>query len=144
VAETTATPSSVFQAVLDGRIAAPECARTLGLAIVGHDAATRTVTVTFEGRAHFTNPIGNIQGGFLAAMLDDTMGLAVASTLEVGQFAPTLNLAVQFHRPAQVGALRAIGTVVNRGSQVCQLRGELFQNDRLVASATATAIVRLS
>jgi uncharacterized protein (TIGR00369 family) len=142
VSEATATPSSFFQAVLDGRIAAPECAKTLGLAIVGHDAETRTVTVTFEGRAQFTNPVGNLQGGFLAAMLDDTMGLAVASTLEVGEFAPTLNLAVQFHRPAKVGPLRATGIVVARGSAICQLRGELFQHDRLVASATATAIVR--
>jgi uncharacterized protein (TIGR00369 family) len=133
---------SFFAAVVDGSIPAPECAKTLGLAIVGHDAEAHSVTLMFEGRPQFTNPVGNIQGGFLAAMLDDAMGLAVASTLAVGQFAPTLTLSVQFHRPAKVGSLRGVGHVVTRGSAICQLRGELFQDDRLVASATATAVVR--
>lgn len=137
-----AARDSFFKAVADGRISPPECAKTLGLSIVAHDPDAQTVTLAFEGRAQFTNPVGNIQGGFLTAMLDDTMGLAVASTLEVGQFAPTLNLAVQFHRPAKIGPIRATGYVVTRGSEICQLRGELFQNDRLVATATATAIVR--
>ena len=41
-------------------------------------------------------PSGHVQGGFLAAMLDDTMGPALTATLEAGQFAPTVNLNVSF------------------------------------------------
>jgi hypothetical protein len=32
--------------------------------------------------------------------------------------------------------------VVLRGREVCQLSAELFQNDKIVATATATAVIR--
>jgi len=56
--------------------------------------------VFFDARAGFANPMGNVQGGFLAAMLDDTLGPALAATLGDGEFAPTLELKVSFLRPA--------------------------------------------
>ena len=106
------------------------------------DGERGIVEVEFEAKPEFLNPAGNVQGGFLAAMLDDTMGPAVTATLDAGEFAPTLNLNVQFHRPARAGALKAVGRVVLRGKEVCQLSGELFQNDKIVATATATAVIR--
>ena len=75
-------------------------------------------------------------------MLDDTMGPALAATLKQGEFAPTLNLNIAFHRAANVGLLIGKGRVVKRGSDICFLAGELYQDGHLVASATATAIVR--
>jgi uncharacterized protein (TIGR00369 family) len=83
-----------------------------------------------------------VQGGFLAAMLDDTMGPALAATLAAGEIAPTLNLNVSFERPAKVGMLSGKGRVLKRGRDVCFLAGELYQDGQRVASATATALVR--
>jgi uncharacterized protein (TIGR00369 family) len=134
--------NSLFWKMVDGRLPPPPCAQTLGIAFAAIDGERGTVEVTFEARPEFLNPIGNVQGGFLAAMLDDTMGPALIATLEAGQFAPTLNLNVQFHRPAKAGSLKGIGRVVSRGKEICQLSGELLQNDKIVASATATAIIR--
>ena len=90
------------------------------------DGDRGTVEIKFEASREFLNPAGNVQGGFLAAMLDDTMGPALMATLAAGEFAPTLNLNVQFHRPAKAGPLKGIGRVVLRGGEVCQLAGELF------------------
>lgn len=101
-----------------------------------------SVEVEFEGKDEFTNPAGKIQGGFLAAMLDDTMGPALAATLLAGEFAPTLNLNVQFLSPAVPGKLHAVGRVVRRGGEVCFLSDELSQGGRVVATTTATAIIR--
>ena len=67
--------------------------------------------------AAFTNPAGNIQGGFLAAMLDDTMGPALSATLGPNEFAPTLNLNVSFERPAVVGTIVGKGRIVKRGQR---------------------------
>jgi len=131
-----------FWKMQSGELPPPRAAVTLGLRFTQVDAAAGTVEAEFEGRPEFTNPAGVIQGGFLAAMLDDTMGPALAAQLGGGEFAPTLNLNVSFHRPAQVGKLRGVGRVVRRGRDVCFLAGELYQGDELVASATATAIVR--
>ena len=134
--------NSLFWKMVDGRLPPPPCAQTLGIAFTDIDGEHGTIEVTFDAKPEFLNPIGNVQGGFLAAMLDDTMGPALIATLDAGQFAPTLNLNVQFHRPAKAGPLKGIGRVVSRGKEICQLSGELLQNDKVVATATATAIIR--
>jgi uncharacterized protein (TIGR00369 family) len=133
---------SFFWKIMAGELPPPRVAATLGITFKSIDAAQGTIEVEFQGKPEFTNPAGNIQGGFLAAMLDDTMGPALAATLSKGEFAPTLNLNVSFERPAQVGALLGKGRVLHRGKEVCFLAGELFQDGKLIASATATAIIR--
>lgn len=132
-----------FWQVMEGRLPPPRAAETLGIRFTQIDAEAGTLVASFEARPEFTNPAGHVQGGFLAAMLDDTMGPALAATLKAGEFAPTLNLNVSFHRPALPGMLEGHGRIVRRGRDVCFLAGELFQNGELVASATATAIVRV-
>ena len=133
---------SFFWKVVDGRLPIPACSQTLGLEFVNVDAERGTIEISFEAKPEFLNPAGNVQGGFLAAMLDDTMGPALVATLDSGEFAPTVNLNVQFHRPAKAGALKGVGRVVLRGKEICQLSGELLQSDKIVATATATAVVR--
>jgi uncharacterized protein (TIGR00369 family) len=133
---------SLFWKMVDGRLPPPPCAKTLGIGFTAVDGERGTVEVKFEAKPEFLNPAGNVQGGFLAAMLDDTMGPALIATLDSGAFAPTVNLNVQFHRPAKAGPLKGIGRVVLRGKEICQLSGELFQDDKIVATATATAIIR--
>jgi uncharacterized protein (TIGR00369 family) len=134
--------NSFFWKMVDGRLPPPACAKTLGIEFAEIDGERGMVEVSFEARPEFLNPAGNVQGGFLAAMLDDTMGPALTATLESSEFAPTVSLNVQFHRPAKVGPLKGIGRVLLRGREVCQLSGELFQNDKIVATATATAVIR--
>jgi uncharacterized protein (TIGR00369 family) len=133
---------SFFWLVMDGKLPPPAAAHTLGIAFTHIDADGGTIETTFQAKAEFTNPAGHIQGGFLAAMLDDTMGPALAATLAAGQFAPTLNLNVSFERPARVGVITGSGRVLKRGADVCFLAGELFQDGKRIASATATALVR--
>jgi uncharacterized protein (TIGR00369 family) len=133
---------SFFWQVQNGKLPAPRAAATLGIVVKEVSAETGTIEVEFQGRPDFTNPAGNIQGGFLAAMLDDTMGPALAATLARGEFAPTLNLNVSFARSAKVGPIQGKGHVVKRGKDVCFLAAELYQDGELLASATATAIIR--
>jgi uncharacterized protein (TIGR00369 family) len=133
---------SLFWKIVDGRAPQAPAARILGLEFVGVDAENGTIETTFQAREDFVNPAGLVQGGFLTAMLDDTMGLILLATLPAGEFGPTVTLNVQFHRPAAVGPLRCLGRITLRGKQVCQLAAELFQNDKIVATATATAVIR--
>nr|WP_295784847.1 PaaI family thioesterase [Rhodoferax sp.] len=131
-----------FWKIVAGELPAPKAAETLGIVFKHVDAEAGTIELELQGKPEFTNPAGNIQGGFLAAMLDDTMGPALAATLKQGEFAPTLNLNISFHKPASVGTLTGKGRVVRPGRDVCFLAGELYQGGELIASATATAIVR--
>src|SRR5690242_3001154 len=135
-----------FWDAIAGRVPAPPAAETLGWAIEEIDPAAGTIRVSFDAKPAFRNPMGNIQGGFLAAMLDDTMGPALVATLEPDEFAPTLELKVNFLRPAKVGRLVGSARVVHRGGTIAFLEGTLRDaSGELVATATATArIVKLA
>ena len=134
--------NSLFWQIVDGKRPAPACAKTLGIEFGLIDPDRGTIEVHFDAKPEFLNPVGNVQGGFLAAMLDDTMGPALVATLDANEFAPTVSLNVQFNRTAKAGALKGIGRVVLRGKEVCQLSGELLQDHKIIATATATAVIR--
>jgi uncharacterized protein (TIGR00369 family) len=129
-----------FWDVLAGRVPAPPAARTLGWELVSVTPERGEIEVAFDARHGFTNPAGVVQGGFLAAMLDDTLGPALVATLPPGEWAPTLQLSVSFLRPAAPGRLTGRGRVVHRGGGVAFLAGELSDDGgRVLATATATA-----
>jgi len=129
-----------FWDVMEGRRPPPPAAALLGFELLAIDEAQGAIRVRFQARAEFANPIGVVQGGFLAAMLDDTLGPALQCTLGANQFAPTLELKVNFVKPAQTGTLIAEGRVVARGGSIAFLAGELrTEGGELVATATATA-----
>ena len=107
------------------------------------DPEAGTIEVAFTATKQFLNPIGVIQGGLLAAMLDDTLGPALVATLGPGQFAPTADLHVQFLRPAYPGRLIGRGRIVRRGKDIAFMAGELLDDSgQIVAAATATALIR--
>jgi uncharacterized protein (TIGR00369 family) len=125
---------------MEGRRPPPPAATTLGFQPLEIDPDRGTIRVQFTARPEFLNPIGVIQGGFLAAMLDDTLGPALVATLGKHEFAPTIELKVNFIKPARVGTLIGTGRVVARGGSIAFLAGELSTAaGELVATATATA-----
>ena len=137
------TREGPFWDAMEGRAPMPPAAGVLGWELVSIDPDAGTIEVAFAATGEFLNPVGVIQGGFLAAMLDDTMGPALVATLGPGLFAPTADLHVQFLRPARPGRLTGRGRVVRRGKDVAFLAGELLdESGRVVAAATATALIR--
>jgi uncharacterized protein (TIGR00369 family) len=132
-----------FWDAVEGRAPLPAAAVTLGWHLVSVAPEEGTIEVAFTATEAFVNPTGNIQGGFLAAMLDDTLGPALVAGLRPGDFAPTTDLHVQFLRPARPGRLLGRGRVVRRGRNVAFLAGELLDAaGTTVAVATATAQIR--
>jgi uncharacterized protein (TIGR00369 family) len=132
-----------FWDVLAGRVPPPPAAVLLGWELVEVDPEAGTIEVAFAAGGQFLNPAGDVQGGLLAAMLDDTLGPALVATLGEGEWAPTIDLHVQFLRAARPGRLRGSGRVVRRGRDIAFLAGELRDcEDRIVATATASALIR--
>lgn len=132
-----------FWDVMEGRAEPPPAAELLGFELVEVDPDQGTIEVSFTAREQFLNPVGLVQGGFLAAMLDDTLGPALVATLGPGEFAPTTDLHVQFLRPVRPGRLVGRGRIVRRGKDVGFLAGELVNEEgEIVATATATAQIR--
>jgi uncharacterized protein (TIGR00369 family) len=132
-----------FWDAIEGRVDLPPATRTLGAELIAVDPDVGTIEVGFLAGDSFLNPVGVVQGGFLAAMLDETLGPALIATLGSDQFAPTADLHVQFLRPAKPGRLRGRGRVVRRGRDLAFMSGELVdESDEVVAVATATATIR--
>ncbi len=137
------TREGPFWDVIEGRRDPPPAAMLLGWDLIAVDPDRGTIEISFTADERFLNPAGHVQGGFLAAMLDDTLGPALVATLGAGQWAPTVALQVQFLKPAKPGSLRGSGRVVRRGKEIAFLAGELRDLDgELVATATATATIR--
>ncbi|HEY3797940.1 MAG TPA: PaaI family thioesterase [Caulobacteraceae bacterium] len=120
----------------------PPCADLLGWEMLEEDPDNRRVRLRFQGRPEFLNPAGTIQGGLLAAMLDDTMGPAVVVASRGEHYAPTISLNVSFLAPAKVGPLYGEARVVQMGKTVVFMEGELTDADGVVV-ARATANARL-
>ena len=132
-----------FWDVMEGRKPAPPAAALLGFRLLEVDTEQATIRIEFRAKQEFTNPMGFVQGGFVAAMLDETLGPALVATLPPDQFAPTIELKTNFVRPAKVGVLVGSGRVVARTRELAFLAGELHDEaGKLIATATATARIQ--
>jgi uncharacterized protein (TIGR00369 family) len=134
--------SGPFWDGVEGRAPIPRAAATLGFQFLEADPERGTIEVAFEATDAFTNPMGNVLGAFLAAMLYDTVGPALLPTLKPDQFQSTLDLNVRFLRPARPGRIVGKGRVVHRDADIAHLEAALYgPTGATVAVATATARV---
>lgn len=117
----------------------PECARLLGFDMIEADARIGRVKIAFNAKREFSNAAGNVQGGFLTAMLDDCMGPAVLIHTEAAAYPTTINLNVSFLAPAKPGRMIGEATVVQLGRTIGFVEAELRdEGGSLVACATAS------
>ncbi|MFN7264653.1 PaaI family thioesterase [Phenylobacterium sp.] len=120
----------------------PTGSQTLGLRITAVNQAQKSVEVTFEARADLLlNPMKQIQGGYLCAMLDECMSVACMVASGMTHVAPTAEMKTSFFRPAQPGLIRGVGRVAKWGRTLAFTEGELYDPEgRLLAKATGTAV----
>jgi uncharacterized protein (TIGR00369 family) len=124
--------------ILD-RFPTPPCATLLSLDILEANRETGRVKITFMAKPEFCNATGNVQGGFLAAMLDDCMGPAILIATNAESFPSTIDLNVQFLAPAKPGQLIGKGRVVKIGNTIGFVEAELEDAaGGLIARATAS------
>ncbi len=118
----------------------PPVANMLGWRFIASDAEAGTIDVGFDAKPEFANPAGNIQGGMLAAMMDDTMGPAVLIKSGGKLMCSTIELNIQYLRPVGVGPVTTRAKVVKLGRSIGFIECELFdQEGRLCAKATTSA-----
>jgi uncharacterized protein (TIGR00369 family) len=128
--------------VLD-RFPTPPCAIVLGLDILEADREAGRVKIAFAAKADFCNASGHIQGGFLAAMLDDCMGPAILIATDAQAFPSTIDLNVQFLAPAKPGRIIGTARVVQLGKTIGFVEAEL-EDEGGKPLARGTASVRIT
>jgi uncharacterized protein (TIGR00369 family) len=101
----------------------------------------RATAVLIAGPQH-ANPMGTLHGGILCDVADAAMGMAFASTLELGESFTTIELKINFFRPVWQARLRAEGTVVQRGRTLGYMECTITdEENRIVAKAASTCMV---
>ncbi len=120
----------------------PTGSQTLGFRMLSVSQEKMQVEVAFEGKAELhSNPMKQIQGGYLCAMLDEVMSVACMVASKMTAVAPTAEMKTSFFRPATPGPIKGVGRVVRWGRTLAFTEGELYDGDgRLLAKATGTAV----
>jgi len=94
--------------------------------------------LAFEIRPHHTQHLGVVHGGAIATLADHCGWYAVISQLDKGFTSVTIELKINYLKPAKGEILTAEAKVVNRTRRTAFTTIEIFAKDTLVAFATAT------
>jgi uncharacterized protein (TIGR00369 family) len=116
--------------------------RTLGLSLRVIEPGG--VIVTYNGANAACNRLGTIAGGAISEMIDSAVVQASRSLLGAEDVAATLELKVNFVRPARAGeSLTTRGRVEYLGSSTAVGTGRVERDDgTLVAMGTVTVSIR--
>lgn len=131
-----------LQGVVDGSIAHPSMAHTLGFRLTDVEQGRAVITGHVSG--DYCNPNGSIHGGWPAALLDSCMGSAVHSMLPAGTGFTVVEFKIDFVRPitTECGTVIAEGKVVNIGRRIGLADGTLRDaRDRILARGTTTCMI---
>lgn len=103
---------------------------------VGYAAIRYTI------RNEMTNPLGTIQGGVMAALIDDTMGLAFYSLFENNMFTTT-NLNINYLFGAKEGEEVTVkANVVRIGKKIANVECKVYNHeDDIICTATSNLVV---
>lgn len=130
-----------LERIVNGTITPPAFAIMLGLKPGAFGAGRAVFTMEADPALH-GNVMGTLHGGALATLADTAMGFAFATTLATEESFATLEMKVNFLRPAWRSNLTATATVVHRGKTTglveCRITDE---RDRVIAHATSTCLV---
>jgi uncharacterized protein (TIGR00369 family) len=138
--ETLSKQSHVpLKSIFDDLGKKPPAAEMVGWELIDYNKEGQWIKISFMGREQFSNPTGFVQGGFLAAMLDEVMGSAVIMVTDASYIPTTISLNVDFVRPATVGPIYGEGRVSSMGKSVAFLEGRLTDGSgQLLARSIAT------
>lgn len=118
----------------------PNCDVTLGMTCL--DKSEPGVTVwEMQADERFANPVGVLQGGFVAAFVDSAMAAtSVTANRDRKVFTANTDLRVSFFRPVRIGAtLTCTARAVSKGRRVTFVEAEVVDDaGSVVARASST------
>ncbi|WP_291204846.1 PaaI family thioesterase [Hyphomonas sp.] len=122
----------------------PPCSDTLGMRLSALSQDEQWVRMDFDVPQMFANPTGAVQGGFIAAMMDEAMSTAVIIASNVTMTAPTLEMKTSYLKRLMPGPASVQARILKLGKSACFMEADCFDAaGDLVARATATAIPML-
>lgn len=131
----SATSSVKTGTVLD-QMPQPPCAKMLGYEFLSADRDALSMKVRFLATPEMLNPAGNVQGGFLTAMLDDVMGSMLVVLTDAEKGPVSVDLHMQFLRPAKPGLFVGEARIIHMTNSTAFTEATLYDE---AGEAVATA-----
>jgi uncharacterized protein (TIGR00369 family) len=82
--------------------------------------------------------LGYVHGGVISSLADNTGWYAVIANLSESKTSVTIEIKINYLKPAKMGKLKAVGKVIKIGKRVAFAVVEVYMQDELVAYATGT------
>lgn len=121
----------------------PPSATVMGIRPLEADPERGFCRNAYDVPDSFGNIMGNVQGGFIAAMLDDTMAVGALFKLGGRFFLPTLEMKTSYLAPVPLGEVVCEGWLVHAGRTVAFLEGRVVGPDGSdLVRSSATALIR--
>ena len=93
---------------------------------------TFKIKVTFPPES--TNPMNMVQGGMIAAAMDDATAMVIISAYEFKKGPLSTDLHVLFQRPVAVGDAVIEVRIIKLGQKLATVEGKLFNADNKLAA----------
>lgn len=124
----------------------PPSSVALSTQIVSSDMETGEVKVAMVAPMAFTSTHGYIQGGFIAALVDEVIGAPVYVFHKWEKAPLNLDLHLDYLRPVLPGNIYGTGRFVKNGRNIAFLEAELYDEDGqlLVKAHTKAKIVPIN
>ncbi len=94
--------------------------------------------LTIDTQKYHLQHLGFVHGGVISSLADNTGWYAVIANLPENKTAVTIEIKINYLKPAKEGKLKAVGRVVKMGKRVAFAVVELYSKEDLVAYATGT------
>jgi uncharacterized protein (TIGR00369 family) len=108
----------------------------IGAAIEDLDQGIAALSIDI--RDYHLQHLGYVHGGVISSLADNTGWYAVISNLPENKTYITIEIKINYLKPAKDGKLKAIGRVLKLGKSVAFATVQLYSSDDLVAYATGT------
>jgi uncharacterized protein (TIGR00369 family) len=119
----------------------PPTSALLGMKLHEVDSAAGRVKMTFEAKPEFCNPAGNVQGGFVVAMLDDAAALACIVAAGERVYVPTIELKTSFFAPAKAGVpLHVEGRCLKYGKRIAFAEADMTDASGKLLARLSTSV----
>ena len=115
------------------------CVETLGGRAIHFQSEPPELKMEFKAIPEFCHsPNQVVQGGFITGMLDTPMAHLLVALLDKKMQIMTLDINVSFLGPSHPGKLICHARILKLGKSIAYLASDLYQQEKLVATATST------
>lgn len=129
-------PGMSYEEFVQGKL--PACFAAMEGEIVEYDKDKNELTCTFPVKAEYLNPMQGMQGGFIAAALDNVFG--PLSLIIGGKPSVTVQMQVTYHRPVHLGEKLIItAQALRKGHKMIYMEAHAYNDTGgMVASSNSS------